>query len=42
MVLDRPDEARDALGRARLALVDDPAGLAALEAVAREAGVEGE
>ena len=39
MVLDRPDDARDALVRARIALVGDPAGLAAVETAARDAGV---
>lgn len=40
MVLDRPDDARAALAKARLALAGNADGLAAVEAVARETGVE--
>lgn len=39
MVLGRPGDARDALGRARTALANDAAGLAAVEATARDAGL---
>jgi cytochrome c-type biogenesis protein CcmH len=40
MVLDRRADARDALARARLALVGDPAGLATVESAAQDAGVD--
>jgi cytochrome c-type biogenesis protein CcmH len=40
MVLGRTDDARAALAKARMALVADAAGLAAVEAAAKEAGVE--
>jgi cytochrome c-type biogenesis protein CcmH len=40
MVLDRPADARDAFARARIALAGNATGLAAVEAAAREAGVE--
>lgn len=39
MVLGRPDDAHEALAQARIALVEDPGGLAAVEAAAREAGI---
>ncbi len=40
VVLDQRDQAVGALGRARVALVDDEAGLAAVDAMARELGLQ--